>query len=87
MKSSGEKVRLKDKDISVWSEKSVNGRLFVLPKKHSEQVVVCIIRSTLNSGRRFQLGDEDYIHANRRVVVFVVGWDNGSGDLRIFFIA
>ena len=52
MKSSGEKVRLKDKDISVWSEKSVNGRLFVLLKKHSEQVVVC--RCTVYSGREFE---------------------------------
>lgn len=40
VKSSGEKVRFNDKDISIWSEISVNGRLFVLPKKHSEQVVV-----------------------------------------------
>ena len=42
VKSSGEKVRLNDKDISIWSEMSVNGRLFALPKKNSEQAVVCV---------------------------------------------
>ncbi len=41
VKSSGEKVRFNDKDISIWSETSVNGRLFALPKKHSDQTVVC----------------------------------------------
>ena len=40
VKSSGEKVVLKDSDISVHSEMSVNGRLYVVPKDHSSRTLV-----------------------------------------------
>ena len=40
VKSSGEKVLLKDSDISVHSEMSVNGRLYVVPKDHSSRTLV-----------------------------------------------
>lgn len=39
VKSSGEKVVLKDSDISVHSEMSVNGRLYVVPKDHSSRTL------------------------------------------------
>ena len=42
VKSSGEKNPLDDNDISVHSEISVNGRLYIVPKSHSEKTVVCL---------------------------------------------
>ena len=41
VKSSGEKNAFDDNDISVYSEISVNGRLYIVPKAHSEKTVVC----------------------------------------------
>ena len=40
VQSSGEKVLLKDSDISVHSEMSVNGRLYIVPKGHSARTLV-----------------------------------------------
>ena len=40
VKSSGEKVVFKEDDISIQSELSVNGRLFILPRTHSQRTVV-----------------------------------------------
>lgn len=40
VKSSGEKVVLRGDDISVHSEMSVNGRLFIVPRTHSEKTLV-----------------------------------------------
>lgn len=42
VRSSGEKVPLNDNDISVHSEMSVNGRLYIVPKSHSERVLVSV---------------------------------------------
>ena len=42
VKSSGEKVLLDDNDISVYSEVSVNGRLYIVPKTHSEKTLVSV---------------------------------------------
>ena len=41
MKSSGEKNPLDDNDVSVHSAISVNGRLYIVPKSHSEKTLVC----------------------------------------------
>ena len=38
--SSGQKKVMKEEDISVMSELSVNGRLFILPRNHSQRTVV-----------------------------------------------
>ena len=38
--SSGQKKVLKEDDISVMSETSVNGRLFILPRSHTQRTVV-----------------------------------------------
>ena len=40
VKSSGEKVVLRGDDISVHSEMSVNGRLYIVPRTHSEKTLV-----------------------------------------------
>ena len=40
VKSSGEKNQLDDNDISVYSEISVNGRLYIVPKSHAEKTLV-----------------------------------------------
>ena len=41
VKSSGERNPLDDNDISVHSEMSVNGRLYIVSKTYSEKTVVC----------------------------------------------
>ena len=41
VKSSGERNPLDDNDISVHSEMSVNGRLYIVAKTYSEKTVVC----------------------------------------------
>lgn len=40
VKSSGEKNPLDNNDISVYSAISVNGRLYIVPKSHSEKTLV-----------------------------------------------
>lgn len=40
VKSSGEKSRLNDNDVSVYSAMSVNGRLYIVPKSHAEKTLV-----------------------------------------------
>ena len=40
VKSSGEKIVLKENDVSVASHLSVNGRLFLVPRSHKEKTVV-----------------------------------------------
>ena len=40
VKSSGEKVVFKENDISIASKLSINGRLFILPRTHSQRTVV-----------------------------------------------
>ena len=40
VKSSGELIKLNDKDVSVHSGMSVNGRLYIVPKKYPEKIVV-----------------------------------------------
>ena len=40
VKSSGEVVKLNDKDVSVHSGRSVNGRLYVVPKKSTDKMLV-----------------------------------------------
>lgn len=54
VKSSGEVMKLNDKDISVHSGLSVNGRLYVIPKKYSEKTLVSVGRldSTSNTLKR-----------------------------------
>ena len=42
VKSSGEVVKLNDKDVSVHSGMSVNGRLYIVPKKNSEKTLVIL---------------------------------------------
>lgn len=42
VKSSGEKNLLDDNDISVHSEMSVNGRLYIVSKTYSEKTVVSV---------------------------------------------
>ncbi len=42
VKSSGEVLKLNDKDVSVSSGMSVNGRLYIIPKKYSERTVVIV---------------------------------------------
>lgn len=39
-KSSGEMVRLNDKDVSVHSGLSVNGRLYIVAKKNTDRMLV-----------------------------------------------
>lgn len=43
VRSSGEKVQVKDSDISVHSTMSVNGRLYIVPKNHPERVLVSVM--------------------------------------------
>ena len=40
VKSSGEVVKMNDKDVSVHSGMSVNGRLYIVPKKNTEKTLV-----------------------------------------------
>ena len=40
VKSSGELRRMNDKDVTVHSSMSVNGRLYIVPKKYTEKTVV-----------------------------------------------
>ena len=40
VKSSGEKVVFQGDDISVHSEISVNGRLYIVPRSHTEKTLV-----------------------------------------------
>lgn len=50
VKSSGEVVKLNDNDVSVHSGMSVNGRLYVVPKKYSEKTLVrCVPRCILST--------------------------------------
>ena len=42
VKSSGEKVVFQGDDISVHSEISVNGRLYVVPRSHTEKTLVSV---------------------------------------------
>lgn len=41
VKSSGEIAKVNIQDVSVHSHMSVNGRMYVLPKKYTESTVVC----------------------------------------------
>jgi hypothetical protein len=41
VKSTGMMVKINPQDVSVHSGMSVNGRLYVMPKKYSEKTVVC----------------------------------------------
>lgn len=42
VKSSGEVVRINPQNVSVCSGMSINGRLYILPKKYAEKTVVSV---------------------------------------------
>lgn len=49
VKSSGEKVVLKETDVSVYSEMSVNGRLFAIPRNHPDKILPPLLDQTPTS--------------------------------------